>query len=123
MPDEKEIIQILDRGGVKLARLRSDAILQESEVESFGRALTVLAEIPGTRVVLSFLGVRQLTSLVLGKLILVHKRLVESGGELRLADIDPHIYEMFAITHLDRLFRIFEREDEAIASYHAAPEA
>jgi anti-anti-sigma regulatory factor len=60
---------------------------------------------------------------VLGKLIHVHKRLAESGGELRLADIDPHIFEVFAITHLDRLFRIYEREDEAIASFAGKAEA
>jgi len=56
-------------------------------------------------------------------LIHVHKRLAESGGELRLADIDPRLYEVFAITHLDRLFRIFERQDEAIASFADKPEA
>ena len=123
MQEEPEVVQVTDRDGVKLVRIVSSAILREGEVESLGRALLVLAEVPGRRVVLSFLGVRHLTSLVLGKLIHVHKRLAESGGELRLADIDPHIYEVFAITHLDRLFRIFEREDEAVASFAAEPEA
>jgi anti-sigma B factor antagonist len=91
--------------------------------ENMQEGLLALAEMPGQRVVLSFLGVQHLTSLVLGKLIQVHKRLAESGGELRLADIDPHVYEVFAITHLDRLFRIFDREDEAIASFAADAEA
>jgi anti-sigma B factor antagonist len=123
MQEEPEVVQVTDRDGVKLVRIVSSAILREGEVESLGHALLALAEVPGRRVVLSFLGVRHLTSLVLGKLIHVHKRLAESGGELRLADIDPHIYEVFAITHLDRLFRIFEREDEAVASFAAKPEA
>jgi anti-sigma B factor antagonist len=123
MRNEASIIQVLDRDGVKLARVRVESILREEEVESFGRSLLALAEIPGQRVVLSFLGVQHLTSLLLGKLIHVHKRLAESGGELRLADIDPHIYEVFAITHLDRLFRIFEREDEAVASFTSEAEA
>jgi anti-sigma B factor antagonist len=122
MSDQAEIIHVLDRDGVKLARIRADSILREGEVESFGKCLLDLAEMPGQRVVLSFLGVQHLTSLVLGKLIHVHKRLAESGGELRLADIDPHIYEVFAITHLDRLFKIFEREDEAIASFQSQAE-
>jgi anti-sigma B factor antagonist len=123
MSEEPEIIQVVDRSGVKLVRIRPSAILREAEVESFGDGLLALAEVPGQRVVLSFLGVQHLTSLVLGKLIHVHKRLAESGGELRLADIDPHIYEVFAITHLDRLFRIFDREDEAVASFIAEAEA
>ena len=123
MSEEPEVVQVVDRNGVKLVRIRPSAILREVEVESFGDGLLALAEVPGQRVVLSFLGVQHLTSLVLGKLIHVHKRLAESGGELRLADIDPHIYEVFAITHLDRLFRVFDREDEAVASFIAEAEA
>jgi len=123
MPEEPEVVQVTDHDGVKLVRILTSAILREGEVESFGQGLLSLAEVPGQRIVLSFLGVQHLTSLVLGKLIHVHKRLAESGGELRLADIDPHIFEVFAITHLDRLFRIFEREDEAIASFAVKPEA
>jgi anti-sigma B factor antagonist len=117
MPEEPDVFEVIDRDGIKLVRIVSSSILREGEVEAFGQGLLALAEMPGQRVVLSFLGVQHLTSLVLGKLIHVHKRLAESGGELRLADIDPHIFEVFAITHLDRLFRIYEREDEAIASF------
>jgi len=117
MPEEPDVLEVIDRGGIKLVRVVSSSILREDEVEAFGQGLLALAEMPGRRVVLSFLGVQHLTSLVLGKLIHVHKRLAESGGELRLADIDPHIFEVFAITHLDRLFRVYEREDEALASF------
>ena len=123
MSEGPEVVQVVDRSGVKLVRIRPSAILREVEVESFGDGLLALTEVPGQRVVLSFLGVQHLTSLVLGRLIHVHKRLAESGGELRLADIDPHIYEVFAITHLDRLFRVFDREDEAVASFIAEAEA
>jgi anti-sigma B factor antagonist len=124
MADSKEsVCQLIDRMGVKLVRLRSESILSEPEVQVLGQMLLDLAAVPGQRVVLSFLGVQHLTSLVLGVLIRAHKRLMESGGELRLADIDPHIYEVFTITRLDRLFRIFDREDEAVASFLGGTEA
>ena len=123
MPEESDIVRVTDCDGVKLVRVTTTSVLSEGEVEAFGQSLLALAEVPGQRVVLSFLGVQHLTSLVLGKLIHVHKRLAESGGELRLADIDQHIFEVFAITHLDRLFRIYEREDEAIASFAGEAEA
>ena len=123
MPEESDIVQVTDCDGVKLVRVTTTSILSEGEVEAFGQSLLAIAEVPGQRVVLSFMGVQHLTSLVLGKLIHVHKRLAESGGELRLADIEPHIFEVFAITHLDRLFRIYEREDEAIASFAGEAEA
>jgi len=117
MAEPGEIVHISDRGGVTLVRLLAGTVRTEAEVDALGRGLLAVAEVPGRRVVFSFLGVKHLTSLVLGKLIQVHKRLAESGGEIRLADIDPQIYEVFAITHLDRLFKIYEREDEALASF------
>ena len=123
MAEAEEIVYVSDRGGVTLVRLLAGAVRTEAEVDALGRGLLSVAEVPGRRVVLSFLGVKHLTSLVLGQLIQVHKRLVESGGEIRLADIDPQIYEVFAITHLDRLFKIYEREDEALASFAQDAEA
>lgn len=115
MADE-EIIQVVERDGVTIARVRLEAILNEAQVRAFGQALLALADVPGRRVILNFLGLQQLTSLALGGLIRLHKRLAESGGELCLADIDPRIYELFSITRLDRLFRIFDREEEAVAA-------
>ena len=110
------IIHATDRNGVTVARIRAEAILNEAQVQAFGQALLALADVPGQRVILNFLGVHHLSSLALGELIRLHKRLAESGGELCLADIDPRIWEIFAITRLDRLFRIFDREEEALAA-------
>ena len=110
------IIHVTDRNGVTVARICAEAILNETQVRAFGQALLALADVPGRRVILNFLGLQHLTSLALGELIRLHKRLAESGGELCLADIDPRIYELFSITRLDRLFRIFDREEEALAA-------
>ena len=115
MADEK-IIQVVERDGVTIARVGLEGILNEAQVQAFGKALLALADLPGRRVILNFLGLQHLTSLALGELIRLHKRLAESGGELCLADIDPRIYELFSITRLDRLFRIFDREEEAVAA-------
>ncbi len=123
MAEAADIVHISDRDGVTLVRLRSGAVRTEAEVEALGRGLLSVVEVPGQRVVLSFLGVKHLTSLVLGQLIQVNKRLADSGGEIRLADIDPQVYEIFTITQLDRLFKIYEREDEALASFAEDAEA
>ena len=117
MAETSDIVHMSEHDGVQVVRLRSGAIREEREVEALGRELLALAEEPGRRIVLSFLGVQHLTSLALGKLIQVRKRLAESGGEMRLADIHPQIYEVFRITHLDRIFKIFEHEREALASF------
>lgn len=120
---EADLLQQVDFHGVKLLRMRTGSIITDEQVEALGRALMELAEEPGRRIVLSFLGVEHLTSQALGKLIQARQRLAATGGELRLADIDPRIYEVFTITRLDRLFRIFEREQDALASFPQAPTA
>jgi anti-anti-sigma factor len=120
---EDELIEQTDWRGITLLRVRTGAIITDEQVEALGRALGGLAEEPGRRVVLSFLGVEHLTSQALGKLIQARQRLAAAGGELRLADIDPRIYEVFTITRLDKLFRIFEREQDALASFPQAPTA
>jgi len=41
----------------------------------------------------------------------------EKSGQLRLANIDAQIYEVFVITRLNKLFEIHETTDEALASF------
>jgi len=112
-----DLAHVTDFQGIKLVRIRTEAIITDDQVEALGRALDSVAEVPAQRAVLSFLGVGHLTSQALGKLIQAHKALAETGGELRLADIDPRIYEVFSITRLDKVFKIYDREQDALASF------
>ena len=41
----------------------------------------------------------------------------EHDGQLRLADISPQIYEVFAITKLNKLFEIHETASDAAGSF------
>jgi anti-sigma B factor antagonist len=50
-------------------------------------------------------------------LITVNNRVGSKKGELRLADIDPKILEVFKITRLDRLFEIHGTSAEALATF------
>jgi anti-sigma B factor antagonist len=47
----------------------------------------------------------------------VNNRVREKGGQLRLAQIDPQIYEVFAITKLNKIFQIHETIDKASKSF------
>jgi len=49
---------------------------------------------------------RFLSSAALGKLITLDKKVRVRGGRLKLSNVRPEIYELFAITRLDRLFEI-----------------
>jgi anti-sigma B factor antagonist len=56
--------------------------------------------------VLDFGGVAFLTAEVLGKLVALHRRLRGKGRELLLTNISAPLFEIFAVTKLDRLLDV-----------------
>ena len=58
-----------------------------------------------------------LDSIVLGTFVWGMKNLREAGGDIRLFGLHAFVRRLFDITQLDRAFRIFDTEDEAVASY------
>ena len=66
---------------------------------------------------MNFSAVEFLSSAALGKLITLDKKVKARKGELRLSNIRPEIYEVFAITKLNKLFNIKDDEADALASF------
>jgi anti-sigma B factor antagonist len=69
------------------------------------------------KLLLNFSSVEFLSSAALGKLITLDKRVKAHGGLLKLSNIRPEIFEVFAITKLNRLFDIKEDEADALAAF------
>ena len=63
------------------------------------------------KLLLNFSSVDFLSSAALGKLITLDKKVKANSGALKLSNVRPEIYEVFAITKLNRLFDI--KSDEA----------
>jgi anti-sigma B factor antagonist len=73
--------------------------------------LTAFTEALGRRrLLLDFSRVGHVTSDELGTLVAVHKGLAASGGQVVLTHVRPHVYEVFATTHLHRLLEIHPEE-------------
>ena len=66
---------------------------------------------------LNFSSVEFLSSAALGKLITLDKKVKANGGRLKLSNIRPEIYEVFAITKLNKLFDIKDDEADALAAF------
>ena len=92
-------------------------ILDEANIQQIGDEITALIEAEDTpRLVISFSNVDHLSSAALGTLITIHNKMKAKNGHLRLANIDPQIYEVFVITKLNKLFEIHEDSEQAISS-------
>jgi anti-sigma B factor antagonist len=105
-------------GDVTVVRFRDRKIIEDINIQELGQELFRLVETDGrTRLLLDFSTVDFLSSAALGKLITLDKKMKAHGGELKLANIREEIYEVFAITKLNRLFDIRKDEAEALAAF------
>lgn len=96
-------------------------ILDEANIQLIGEEISQLVEAdPKPKLLISFANVDHLSSAALGTLITINNKVRGRGGQLRLANIDPQIYEVFVITRLNKLFQIHETADEAMKSFSGA---
>ena len=111
-------IDVEEVGEVTIASFVDKKILDENNIQQIGSQLFALVEEDGRkRIVLDFANVEYLSSAALGKLITMDKKVKASGGKLRLCSIRPDIYEVFAITKLNKLFDIKDTQEDALMGF------
>ena len=69
------------------------------------------------KILLDFSGVDFAGSDVIGKLVILNKRMRQKGGNLKLCGICPYIREVLAITRLDTILDIAENETDALLAF------
>jgi anti-sigma B factor antagonist len=93
-------------------------ILEEASIQQIGDEISHIIEQSAVpKLLLSFENVEHLSSAALGTLITVNNKIRQKGGQLRLSNIDPQIYEVFVITKLNKLFQIYDNAEKAAASF------
>ena len=115
---EYQRLTINEVGDVTVVRFRDQKIIDNLNIQELGRELARLVEVENRgKLLLNFSAVEFLSSAALGKLITLDKKVKAAGGALKLCQIQPEIYEVFAITKLNRLFDIKEDEADALAAF------
>ena len=111
-------IEVSEVGDATVVRFVDHKILDEATIQELGAELISLVEKENyKKIILNFENVEFLSSAALGKLITMEKKSKSAGAALRLSNIRPEIYEVFAITKLNKLFDIKENETDALASF------
>jgi anti-sigma B factor antagonist len=78
--------------------------LAEENVQAVGEELfTLVAGMANGRLTLDMGGVRYLTSTALGKLVALHARVKERGGQLVLVNVTDVVCEVFEVTCLHQV--------------------
>lgn len=111
-------LQLSQVGDVSVVRFVDRKILDEANIQELGQELFQLIEEEDRKnLLLNFSSVEFLSSAALGKLITLDKKVKARSGKLKLSNIRPEIYEVFAITKLNKLFDIKDDEADALASF------
>lgn len=111
-------LEVTDVGEVTVVRFRDRKIVEDINIQELGTEMFKLIEAEHrNKLVLNFSTVDFLSSAALGKLITLDKKMKAHGGVLKLSNIRPEIYEVFAITKLNRLFDIKDDEADALAAF------
>src|SRR5438270_11198836 len=108
MPETPTRLRISDEKDIRLIEFTESKILDEGNIAEIGQTLAALIDANSRpKILLDFANVDHLSSAALGMLINFNNRIKEHSGQLRLVNIKPQIFEVFVITKLNKLFRIF----------------
>ncbi len=118
MAESETRLTVQRDGDITNVRFVDRNILEESRIQEIAAQVGQIIDQSTTpKLLLDFTGVEHLSSAALGALITINNRIRKKGGQLRLANIDPQIYEVFAITKLNKLFQIHDDSEAALASF------
>ena len=121
MPQEPARLKVTRHGDIVQVEFTARKILDEANIAEIGEQLSAIVEKEERpRIIISFAAVDHLSSAALGTLITINNKVKQKSGQLRLSDINPQIYEVFLITKLNKLFRIYPTLKEAQESLQPA---
>ena len=110
---------ISQEGAVTKIEFVDRNILEEANIQQIGDEISqIIDEQDEPKLLISFEHVEHLSSAALGTLITINNKIRQKGGQLRLSNIDPQIYEVFVITKLNKLFQIHSDNQAALASFN-----
>ncbi len=109
-------IDVSDSNKITVVRFKDQKIIDPEAIQELGQELFDLVENEQrTKLVVNFANVEFLSSAALGKLITFEKLTKRHNADLILTNIAPEIFQVFAITNLDKLFQIKDTEADALA--------
>jgi anti-sigma B factor antagonist len=111
-------LELEDIGEVTVASFTDRKLLDEQSLQDISEQLVCLVdELGRKKLLLNFGNIQDISSLALGMLLRLNKKIQAVGGKLVLCRLDPKIHEVIAITNLDKLFVIRGDEQEALAAF------
>jgi len=106
----------IQHGRVAIFELKGSLVGNE-ETDLLRASVADFLEQGNKYLVINLQKVHYVNSSGIGAIIAAHASYRNSGGEVRLTGIGPHVRNLLAVTRLVDVFEVFESEEEAIASF------
>jgi anti-sigma B factor antagonist len=110
-----------DFDAVTVVRLKPPETLDDDTARAMFDLIYTLCDTGRTRLVLNLADVEYLTSMALGKLVMLNRKVQAAGGRLALCQLVPFTREILDSTYLTDLLNIYPTEQEALQSFDAGP--
>jgi len=117
-PPRNRCIEVEQVGKISVVKFTRSEFLDDESIEMIGSQLFGYVDRLGVRqMVLNFAGVERMASLMLGKIMALHRKLKAVGGRLVLCGVDPEIYWVFETLRLPKLLCFCKDEQEALQAF------
>jgi anti-anti-sigma factor len=94
--------------------------LDEETADGIRAQLLALADEPNeSNLLLDFGNIDYLSSMMLAVLVNLHKKLLERGRQLTVANLSPQVYEVFRVTGLDKFLDLRSAQQDANSASQA----
>ena len=108
-------LNVEERDDVVLLRVKGE--LDALVAPRLKEKIIKLGEEGKIKFIIDFSGLVHINSLAMGILRGRLREIRESGGDIKLINLNPHIATIFEMVGLDDIFEIYDSEDEAINKF------
>ena len=106
-----------NRGAI-VVYIQEPKLLDERIITAVGRELKAMMDRAEHRMLLiNFQHVRFMSSAMLGKLVNLYKECKKNEINVKLSNVDKDIKEIFSVTRLDKMLKIYDDETDAMAAF------
>lgn len=103
---------------VSIVEFMQSSLLDQGTIQKISdELLSVIERMGHPKLIINFENVSAVSSSMLGVLINAQKKARAGGGEVRLSKLPKSISELFRITRLDKMFKIYEHPDKAMVNF------
>ena len=106
------------RGGIHIIQFTSESLIDQAQIQEVGSELErIIVNSGHPKIIIDLSTLSQVSSAMLGVLINLNMKARSMKGQIRIASVPTSIMEVFKLTRLDKLLKIYETTEAAMLKF------